>query len=590
MKKHFRLAILISLVVFCVFLGAGRVYADSVPNDKEYTKCGIYVNGSKISASAASRYGNIYIDINTFQKYGAVSGWTFDTANKVIKINVSDLNVSFGDAETTSFIKKYAGTVEIPLKYFHTGFDAADKYYVSLGSVAQLAKISWKYSGGNVYLTTSSSYSGKFGTTDGTKTIISTLSDGGNLSGFYENEVVSVVKETTSFYQVKDAQGKLFYINKADLQLKSTAEAIQNFSRTTKKKTVWDRPISLMWSRIVECPDPINGLDCFVNVTLNQKASSDGSCTNTTDYGFIQTAHANGFQVWLCAQNGFSDDASKYIDSNLANKAAANRTIAQYLFYAAVYDADGISLDYESMSTSGSRDNFISFVQTLCKYGHKMGLTISVATYYGTEYNNSHLYPYDIFGQCCDYILEMTYGEDFSASLSNMSQKWWRAGTDYIASKCPSEKVVMGVAYHMRYTVWNDKNVLKRSSKPSMRTLMKDIMEYNVPYAWDEVTGQYYAEEKGTYEENGSTKTGTARYYLEEQRSGALKAQYVVDNNLGGTIGWEYGYLFEPNEKFGDVFQAFYGIYEEGKTYEDFVPEVEPEGPTPPSMSSLTIP
>ncbi len=590
MKKHLRLAILIFVALFCVFAGPADAHAESVPNHEDYTRCGIYVNGSKVSASAASRYGNLYVDIDTLQKYGSVSGWKFDTDAKVIKIKVSDLNVVFADAETTAFIKKNAGTVEIPLKYFHTDFDKTDKYYVSLGSVAQLARITWKYSGGNVYLTTEKYYSGKFGTTDGTKTVISTLSDGGSLSGFYENETVSVVKETTSFYQVKDPQGKLFYINKADLQIKNTAAEIPNFCTTTKTKTTWDRPVSLMWSRTAECPEPIDGLDCFVNITLNQKASSDGSCINTTDYGFIQTAHANGFKVWICAQNGFSTDASDYIDSNLANKSAANRTIAQYLFYCAIYNADGISLDYEAMSTSSSRDNFIYFVQTLCKYGHKLGLTVSVATYYGTPYNNSHLYPFDIFGECCDYLLEMTYGEDFDASLSNMSQKWWREGTDYIASKCPPEKVILGVAYHMRYTVWNSKNVMMRSSKPSMRTIMKDLMTQNISYAWDETTGQYYAEEAGTYEENGVIKTGTARYYLEEQRSGALKAQYIVDNHLGGTIGWEYDYLFEPNDKFGDVFQAFYGIYEGGKTYADFVPETEPVGPAPPDMRTLTIP
>ncbi len=590
MKKHLRLAIFISLTLICICFGTAAVHADYVPNDQNYTKRDIYVNGTKITTAAASRYGNLYINIDTLKQYGETSGWKFDTTNEVIKINVSSLNVVFGDAETTAFIKNNAGTVEIPLKYFKTSFDKTQKYYVSLGSIAQLAKISWKYVDGNVYLTTGSSLSGKFGTTDGTKTAVGTLSEGGKTTGFYENEVVTVVKETTSFYQVKDAQGKLFYISKADLQLKNTAADIPNFSTTTKTKSTWDRPISLMWCRMNECPDPISGLDCFVNITLDQKASSDGSCYNTTDYGFIQTAHANGFKVWLCAQNGFSDDAADYIDENLANKSAANRTIAQYLFYSCVYNADGISLDYESMSTSRSRDNFIYFVQTLCKYGHKLGLTVSVATYYGTPYNNTHLYPYDIFGECCDYLLEMTYGEDFTDSLSNMSQKWWRNGTDYIASLAPPEKVILGIAYHMRYTVWDSSNVLKRSSKASMRTLMKDLLTYDIPYAWDETTGQYYAEETGTYTENGTTKNGVARYYLEEQRSGALKAQYIVDNHLGGTIGWEYGYLFEPNEKFDDVFKAFYGIYEQGMTYKDFVPETEPVGPTPPDMSTLIIP
>jgi len=584
MKKIRQTTIFILLLITILFAMASFCYAETVPNYEDYVECPIYVNNVKIAQPATSINGNIYIDIDTLQLIGSTSTWSFDTKSSYIWVDISNLNLFFGDDETTEFIKNNAGTVQFQLKKFSTTYDTTAKYYVSLGSVAELARLSWEYRNGNVYINQYSQYEGNIALASGKEEVVQSLSSNNTESTecLYKNEVVTIVSETKSFYKIKTSSNEYLYVCKDDIQVLDSIKDIPDYSTDAKTKVEYDGPINIMWSRLKHCPDPINGIDVWVNININQYAENTGACKQTIDYGFIQSAHANEYKVWICAMNGFATTASKYISSNLASEAASNKTIAQYLFYAMVYGADGISLDYESMSYTNGKDkaNFEAFVEKLYYYGNKLGLTISVATYYGTAYNNLKMYDYAFLGAHADFLLEMTYGESTTYSLSNMSQKYWKEGTDLIASKTDPKKVIMGVAYHMKYTVWDDQGNLLKSSKPSMEQIYSDIVKYNIPLTWDEYTGQYYAEE--AYTSQDGTVTGTGRYYIEDTRSAALKAQYIVDSGLGGTIGWEYSY-FDYDEAM-KTYAVYNAIYNHHATYNDFVPLTEnSNGPIPPS-------
>lgn len=579
MKKTLLTVILLFIIVFsfCSFS-----YAEAVPNYDDYVKCDIILNGKKIAQPATSVNGNIYIDIDTLKQIGKTDTWEFDTSSLYIWIDASELNLFIADEETTNFIKTNAGTIQIPLKKFNTPYDKTTRYYVSLGSVAKLARLSWYYKEGKAYITQYSAIQDTIAFTSGNENAIKSFTNSDNSKGLYRNEIVTITKETTSFYQVKTGDGNVFYISKNELKPLESTDEIPDFASTGKRKDVFNRPIHCMWSRLKHAPEPTEGLDVLVNISLNSYPKDDGSCKQTMDFGFIQSAQDNGIKVWACAQNGFSTSAKDYISKNLASESARNKTIAQYLLYCAIYNVDGISLDYESMSyTNGhTKDDFLKFVEDLCYYADKMGLTTSVATYYGNSYNNSKMYDFEFLANHCDYLLQMTYGENYVYSLSNMSKNYWQTGMNYIATKAPSEKVILGVAFHMRYTVWDDSGNLLKSSKPKMKDILSDIEKNNIPVTWDEYTGQYYAEEP--YESSDGLIKGLGRYYLEEERSSALKAQYIVDNNFGGTIGWEYAY--NDNDK---VYEAYHSIYNGEKTYSDWLPAVEPTGVEIPKHDSL---
>lgn len=339
-----------------------------------------------------------------------------------------------------------------------------------------------------------------------------------------------------------------------------------------KKKQKFDEPINATWSDFSYCPQKIDGIDVFADICFYPQMSYSGKgyigVVNGCDYGLISATKAMGYTLWLTAQNFNvnSSDTFDYIDSSLQDKASASEFAAKYLLYTTVYNADGINIDYEDMYSS-TRNYFIYFVQTVCRYADKLGITTSVCTYYGNSWNNQTIYPFDIFGQCCDYICEMVYNEELYSSLSYMSKPYWTRGTDYIASLAPKEKILMGVAYYVRFTWWSGD-----SMNGELALSLNGVWDDPCPgleYSWDEETGQYLV--KHPYERGGIPYT--AKYYVEEVRSSALKAQYIKNMGYGGTIGWSYMYADVYFKENMEMFKAYDQIYHHGGSYSDYVPE-----------------
>ena len=99
------------LLLLLVALGSAVCFADTPPAEDTYSDCAVYVNNIKTSDKAYTIKGNIYISIQTLQKYGQTDFMTFDTANNKIYFQASKIQMFLGDAETTNFIKNNAGKV-----------------------------------------------------------------------------------------------------------------------------------------------------------------------------------------------------------------------------------------------------------------------------------------------------------------------------------------------------------------------------------------------------------------------------------------------------------------------------------------------
>ncbi len=552
----------LSITVFC--------YADDVPYYSDYTPCDIYVNGNALSQQATLVSGNIYIDIDTLRNYGVTDGWMFDEDLEDIWIKVKDQDVFFGDEETTEFIKRNAGTIAVKLKYFNTWYDYDYKYYASLGAIADLARLEWTYKDGAVYIVPYKDFDSPFLLATGVEDVYTTASGEENAPSLRENQLLRIVDRNGERVRVSDTAGNTYFIPKDQAYIMSDPGLVHSFSRKYKEKDVYDGPINAMWSDLSYCPDKIDGLDVMADVSFYPWASSDGSsyegCVNICNYGIISTAHSRGYKWWLCAQNFNTGIGTTYdfIDSNLKDRATSKKLAAQYLFYTCIYNADGINIDYEEMDSS-CRNYFISFMQTLCKHADKLGITTSVCTYCGTVWNNATIYPYDIFGQCCDFICEMVYNEDISSSLSPMSRTYYIAGTDYIGSLAPNKKILMGVADYTRYTYWSG-DWMAGSLWLTLNGVWSDTEGMSM--WWDDYTGQYYAEQP--YVRYGTEYL--AKFYVEEERSSALKAQYIIDNGYGGTIGWMFNYMSYSFPEVKGIYRAYDSIYHNGGTYWDFVP------------------
>ena len=569
MSKILRLVIITLLAAVFVLSMTVFCCADTVPYTGDYTKCDIYVNGSRLSQPATLVSGNVYVDIDIIRQYGDTPGWVFDTDNEKIWMNVADQDVFFGDEDTTQFIKRNAGAVGIEFKYFNTPYDSTYRYYVSLGVIADLARLEWTYKEGAVYIVPYNSFSGNVALATGLEEVFTSVSGEEKAHAFRENQLLYISDTSGERYRLTDTAGNNFYVPSSQLLIISSSSDAYSFSRRYKEKDVFSDAINAMWSDISYCPDKINGLDVLADISFYPWASSDGSayegCVNICNYGIIQAARQRGYKWWLCAQNFNTGIGTTYdfIDSNLKDRAMSNKLAAQYLFYTCIYGADGINIDYEEMDSS-SRNYFISFMQTLCRHADKLGITTSVCTYCGTVWNNATIYPYDIFGQCCDFICEMVYNEDISSSLSPMSRTYYTAGTDYIASLAPGDRILMGVADYTRYTYWSG-DWMAGSLWLTLNGVWGDPEGMNM--WWDEYTGQYYAEQP--YVRNGVEYL--AKFYVEEARSSALKAQYIIDSGYGGTIGWMYNYMSTGFPEVRGMYDAYYSIYHNGGSYQDFV-------------------
>ncbi len=558
------------MILAAVFVFAMTVFccADTVPCSTSPEPCAIYVNGNAAAGSAVLHNGNVYVDINTLRTYGAAEGWAFDEGSNTVSMDISVLDVWFGDEETTNFIKRNLGTVSFKLSdmsaYGYYGL------YISLGSVADLARLEWTYKDGAVYIVPYESFQAPLALATGNETVYTTAAGDEECAALRENQLLRIVGYENGRTRLADCAGNQFFIPDDQVSTVYDTSEIHSFSRQYREKDSFDEAINAMWSDLSYCPDKIDGLDVLADIAFYPWASSDGSsyegCVNVCNYGIIQAAKARGYKWWLCAQNFNTSIGHTYdhIDSNLKDRASANRLIAQYLFYTCVFDADGINIDYEEMDSS-CRNYFISFMQTLCRHADKLGLTTSVCTYCGTVWNNATIYPYDILGQCCDFICEMVYNEDISSSLSPMSRPYYIAGTDYIGTLAPHNRVLMGVADYTRYTYWSG-DWMAGSIWLTLNGVWSD--QEGMSMWWDDYTGQYYAEQP--YIHYGVEYL--AKFYVEEARSSALKAQYIVDGGYGGTIGWIFNYMNIGYPEVQGIYDAYYNIYHNGGSYYDFVP------------------
>lgn len=516
MKKVFRLTILISAVILILLAAANTAWADSVPNSTMHRNISMTVGGSSKSISAYTQYGDIMIDVSGLKSIGDMTAFSFSESDELCRIDVSKTNIFLADEDTTYFVKNNAGSIEIPLVWY------SDRYYISFGTVAGLAGLSWEYK-------------------DDIKNNTGTLN-------------VTKIPADGCYLNITGREDPVY--------LEDGAKAIN---------ACWSTGLTVS-------PEKIDGLDIIIMFSLDHDKRADHSAVNNAKYGCIQAAHDKGYKWWLCASNLYN----KELDDCLEDRRTSRQWAAQYIIYACIYNADGINVDFESFRYSGTRNYFIDFMQTLSRHCDKLGITTSVCTNAGTSWNNMTVYPYDIFGQCCDYICEMTYSEDFSQELTSvpetgvwsvMSKNWYQSCTDYIGSLAPKEKILMGVAYYVRYEYYLP-GASSRSGyvHTSNISIWEDLEGMEV--TWDESVGAYYAEQP--YYRWADYTQYLAKCYLEEARSSALKAQYIVDKGYGGTTGWQLGYVDLSFPQDRGIFKAYHSIYRNGGTYADFLPEKEP--------------
>jgi spore germination protein YaaH len=207
------------------------------------------------------------------------------------------------------------------------------------------------------------------------------------------------------------------------------------------------------------------------------------------------------------------------------------------LYYAKLYDLDGINIDYENVYTKDG-DNLTQFMRELRPLAQEYGLVVSIDV---TPKSNSEMWSAYLdrksLGEIVDYLILMAYDEHWAASPvagSVASLPWAEASARRILEEdaVPAEKLILAVPFYTR--VWSeaekDGKVEVKSKAIGMSKAQKLIEDKQLKPLFSEETGQNYVE----YTEDNVRY----RIWLEDEVSLEARVKLAKSLKLGGVASW----------------------------------------------------
>ena len=355
-----------------------------------------------------------------------------------------------------------------------------------------------------------------------------------------------VFEEYDKWYKVRTADGILGYISKEDLvvrnyEIGSIPESVKNTPvlPSGKINLVWDQMYNptkayLGW-KIEE------GID-VLSPTWFQIANDRGDFVNRADAVYVQWAHDNGYQVWALVANEFSNIANT---STILNDGLKREyVIKQLLAFAALYQLDGIYIDFENMYKA-DKDVYTQFVREFTPLAREQGLVVSVdVTVPDGSDTWSKCYDRKALAETVDYVCLMTYDQTWAGSPkagSTAELDWVEENLKKTMKEVPANKLLMGIPLYTRLweetTDANGKTTVKTGKALTMQAANSLMEKNNVQPQWDERSGQYSV----------SFTDGDITYkmWLENEHSVNYKSALAHKYNLAGTSAWSYNFANE---------------------------------------------
>jgi len=158
-----------------------------------------------------------------------------------------------------------------------------------------------------------------------------------------------VFDETDEWYKVRAYDGAIGYVKKQEVIVTDTHKVIENPSKE-EPPVLTDRKINLVWDmtysnhNIELSKDTTPGID-VISPTWFEIVDRKGTIKNRATPEYLKRAHDNGWQVWALFSNNFGDIEGTSIILN--NSDTRQEIIRNILAYAALYELDGINIDFE---------------------------------------------------------------------------------------------------------------------------------------------------------------------------------------------------------------------------------------------------
>lgn len=355
-----------------------------------------------------------------------------------------------------------------------------------------------------------------------------------------EDKQLLVFEEYEEWYKVRTWDGAIGYIEKQFVEVENVP-ALEQPSVAQENTSDWkpeSGKVNLTWDQVYKRRDDLsamNGIDGLdvVSPTWFQVESADGTLINRAYSQYVEWAHSNGYKVWALLASDFS---SNDMTSELLNNTNyRDNLIKEVLAYSALYELDGINIDFENLYES-DRDAFTQFVREMTPFLKEQGLVVSV------DVNGAQCYDKKALSEVVDYVMYMSYDQHWRTCsvAGSVAQVTWveERVKGVIDEGVPVEKLLLGIPFYTRLwteTTDDSGQMTLDNVALSMQQARNIVLENNAEVVWEEESGQFYG-----YYEKGNTVN---KIWIEDENSINLKASLVHKYNLAGTCAWSSNFV-----------------------------------------------
>ncbi len=301
--------------------------------------------------------------------------------------------------------------------------------------------------------------------------------------------------------------------------------------------------INLVWQHAHKPEVDLSRLDKVPGVNVVSPCWYDienefGKINDKSVDGYVERAHAKGYQVWPLITNGFNPDRTKkLLDDENARRFVIEQLRQQYQ----KHKFDGINLDFEHIYEA-DKNRITEFVKQIRKATQQDHLILSMdVTVPKGSPNWSLCFDRKALAEHLDYMMVMAYDQYSGGSHEagpTAGYDWVERGIKNTLEEVPPQKVVLGMPLYMRLwhydkekkrffpktlTMEGAENIIKEKSNDETfrcRWLEKERLTY-YSYMEDDVPYSFWQENKTSL----------------EHKAGLLK-QY----DLAGMATWRYGF------------------------------------------------
>lgn len=361
--------------------------------------------------------------------------------------------------------------------------------------------------------------------------------DGGvTLDKLIMNEVVRIVGKEGSKYKVITDKCVVGYIEEDEVKIKKVEKKFNNDIFRENKAKFSNNQISSTFIQLSSYNNNKEYIGKFNDKAINVVIPTwfslrrDGIVLNNCDKKLVNSLHDNKIKVWGLFDNSFDIDLTSEF---LNDSSSVNNAIGQIVTYCAMYNLDGINIDFENIYLKDS-SSLTMFVRKLSDALDDMNMDVSidVTVPWGSD-NWSKVYDRTSLNKYVDYFILMAYDEHWASSPvagSVASYPWVEKGVEESLKLVDKDKLILGLPYYTR--IWYDSGTKIKSKAIPIKNMRNHLK--NKDKEWLDEEKQYYVE----YIEDGSN----IKIWFEEEESLSHKMNLVKKYDIKGIASWTFDY------------------------------------------------